>query len=68
MHSRTWIAVALILAAGIAAHGGLYQIVGAGPESAYVVNRLTGEVRHISGSTWRRVTPALQPMDREFQK
>ncbi|MGQ0568448.1 MAG: hypothetical protein ACT4P5_02790 [Armatimonadota bacterium] len=62
------IAAALIVAAGVAAHGGLYQLVSTGPESAYLVNRWTGEVRVITGTTWRPVTAARLELEKDFRK
>jgi hypothetical protein len=68
MRPGIWIVVALIVAAGITVHGGLYEVAGTGPESAYVVNRWTGQARHITGATWRPVSRSVTDIEREFQK
>ena len=62
------IAAALIVAAGLVAQGGLYQVVSAGPESAYLVNRWTGEVRYITGATWQSVDADRPELDKDFRK
>jgi hypothetical protein len=61
------IAAALIVAAGLAAQGGIYAVTGAG-ESAYLVNRWTGQAWLLSGATARPVRPVLPQSPRDFQK
>jgi hypothetical protein len=62
------IATALIIAAGIAASGGLYQIVSAGPESTYLVHRWTGETWYLTGDVLHPVKAAPPQMERNFGK
>ncbi len=48
------IVAALIIAAGLVAHAGIYQIVATGPDTAYKVHRLTGEVWRLTGARQNR--------------
>jgi hypothetical protein len=71
MQARAGVVVivgALIVAAGIAAHGGRYEVVSGGPESAYLVNRWTGQTWYLTGATSRLVKPAIPDLQKEFQK
>ena len=63
------IIAAVIIAAGLVAHGGFYQLQGTGPETAFLVHRLTGKTWHITGSTAQLVNVAPAGIDqKEYRK
>ncbi len=62
------IAAALIVAAGIAVNGGVYQVVGAGPEHAYVVHRWTGQAWYLNGAASHPVKMAPRDLEKDFGK
>jgi hypothetical protein len=62
------IAAALIVAAGIAVNGGLYQVVGAGPESGYLVQRWTGQAWYLTRGVLRPVRPAPPDVEKNYGK
>ncbi|MCL6641429.1 MAG: hypothetical protein K6T92_08680 [Candidatus Rokubacteria bacterium] len=63
-----WLVVAaLVVAAGLAAQGGVWQATPAGPETVYLVHRWTGETRLVTGRTWEPVRPARRQQD-NFRK
>lgn len=62
------IVAGLIIAAGLVAHGGLYQLVGTGPDTAYVVHRLTGGVRYVTGTTLQPVRNAPAGIEKGYGK
>ena len=62
------IVAALIIAAGIFAHAGIYQIVPTGADTAYKVHRLTGEVWRLSGTTSQRVQSIPFGLEKDFGK
>ncbi|MDQ7858481.1 MAG: hypothetical protein QN174_03235 [Armatimonadota bacterium] len=61
------VAAALIVAAGLAAQGGVWQATAAGPETVYLVHRWTGEARLVTGRTWEPVRPVGRQQD-DFRK
>ncbi|MDR7519129.1 MAG: hypothetical protein QN131_06590 [Armatimonadota bacterium] len=61
-------AAALLVAASTVVHGGFYQLVSAGPESAYLVHRLTGRVWFIAGTTSHPVRAAPPETEKDFRK
>jgi len=62
------LAAALIVAAGIAVNGGLYQVVSAGPEGAYLVHRWTGQTWHLTGEVSHLVRPTPPALEKEYRK
>jgi hypothetical protein len=59
---------ALIAAAGLVAHGGLYQFVGTGPETGYLIHRLTGRMWYVTGATRQPVFVTTGKYDKDFSK
>jgi cytochrome b561 len=59
---------AIVVAAGVLAHGGLYQFVGTGPDSGYLIHRLTGQVWYVTGTTRQPVVAAPPKFNKEFGK
>ncbi len=62
------IVAALIIAAGLVAHAGIYQIVATGPDTAYKVHRLTGEVWRLTGATAERVKTVPFGIEKDYGK
>ncbi len=62
------IAAALIVAAGIAVNGGVYQVVNAGPEHAYLVHRWTGQAWYLTGAASSPVMAAPRDLEKDFGK
>ena len=62
------IAAALIVAVGIAVNGGIYQVVSAGPDHAYLVQRWTGQAWYLTGATSSPVGAAPRDLEKDFGK
>ena len=59
---------ALVVAAGAIAHGGLYQFAGTGPDTGYLIHRLTGRMWFVTGTTRQPVIVAPPKYNKEFGK
>lgn len=59
---------ALIAGAGLVAHGGLYQFVGTGPETGYLIHRLTGRMWFVTGTTRQPVFLTTGKYDKDLSK
>ncbi len=62
------ILAALIVAVGIAVSGGVYQVVSAGPEHAYLVHRWTGQAWYLTGAASSPVGAAPRDLEKDYGK
>ncbi len=62
------VVAALIIAAALVVHAGMYQVVSTGPETAYKIHRLTGEVWRLNGTTSQRVQSVPSGLEKDFGK
>ncbi len=62
------LAAALVAAAGLVAHGGLYQFVGTGTETGYLIHRVTGRMWYVTGTTRQPVFLAPNKFDKDYSK
>ncbi len=59
---------ALVVAAALVIHGGLYQFVGTGPESGYMIHRLTGRMWFVTGTSSQPVQLAPAILEKGYNK
>ena len=63
----SWPAIG-VAAAGLVAHGGLYQFVSTGAETGYLMHRVTGRMWYVNGTTRTPVVLSPGKYDKDFGK
>ncbi len=67
-HAAVAAAGALLVAASLVVHGGLYQFVSAGPEHGYLVHCSTRQMWRGSGTAFQPVRQAPLLLEKDFNK